>query len=84
MKFIKISCVTCFIFVSIVYAENKYSKEANVNVGKSNVLNEPEINIRTLEKPFRMAKLNLLWTKAQSVSYLNCLEVCYYDIMEQA
>ncbi|XP_075231111.1 alpha-2-macroglobulin receptor-associated protein [Lycorma delicatula] len=44
-------------------AENKYTKEANTPV-KVKLFEEPG-DIRKLEKPFRMAKLNLLWTKAQ-------------------
>lgn len=56
------------LLVLLVKAENKYSKEANVNFGKSNIMYEPDVNVRTLEKPFRMAKLNLLWTKARVVS----------------
>jgi len=44
--------------------ENKYSKEANT-VDRVKFLEDPQINMRTIHKPFRMAKLNLLWTKAQ-------------------
>lgn len=47
-------------FVSSALAVNKYSA----------AVNNAEVNmpsLRTLEKPFRMAKLNLLWTKAQVV-----------------
>jgi hypothetical protein len=43
---------------------NKYSAEANVN---PDVTKEPSLNFRNLEKPFRMAKINLLWSKAQLV-----------------
>uniref|UniRef100_A0A1B6HYS9 Alpha-2-macroglobulin RAP C-terminal domain-containing protein n=1 Tax=Homalodisca liturata TaxID=320908 RepID=A0A1B6HYS9_9HEMI len=50
---------------SFVRAVNKYTKEANVDFGKSNIISEPEVNVRTLDRPFRMAKLNMLWTKAQ-------------------
>ncbi len=34
--------------------ENRYTKEANVN-------------FREMEKPFRMAKMNMVWHKAQQV-----------------
>lgn len=47
-------------FVSSALAVNKYSAAAN-----NAEANMP--SLRTLEKPFRMAKLNLLWTKAQVV-----------------
>lgn len=41
---------------------NKYSKEANVREEKY----DPDF--RKIEKPFRMAKTNLVWTKAVNVS----------------
>lgn len=43
---------------------NKYSAEANV---KPDITKEPPSNFRNLEKPFRMSKLNILWSKAQLV-----------------
>lgn len=54
----------CVIFLSItnVYTHNKYSKEANAK-------NDELPSLRTLEKPYRMAKLNMLWTKAQLVKH---------------
>ncbi|KAK5649322.1 hypothetical protein RI129_000351 [Pyrocoelia pectoralis] len=39
---------------------NKYSKEANTNEEDL-----PPPSLKTLQKPFRMAKINTLWTKAQ-------------------
>lgn len=46
----------------------KYSKEAN-DPNFKKVLNEKyEPEIRNLQRPFRMAKLNLVWAKAQNVS----------------
>lgn len=41
-------------------AFNKYSEQANTQWEKPS-----GIDFRKLEKPFRMAKLNMLWTKAQ-------------------
>lgn len=44
-------------------ASDKYSKKANV-------LPDSEIydpDFRNIQRPFRMAKLNLVWTKAQQV-----------------
>ena len=43
---------------------NKYSAEANI---KSHITNESPSDFRNLEKPFRMAKINVLWSKAQLV-----------------
>ncbi|RZF49111.1 hypothetical protein LSTR_LSTR008397 [Laodelphax striatellus] len=55
--------IPLLLFVSYSKCENKYSKEANVE--NKRTFYEPAGDIRTLEKPFRMAKLNLLWKKAQ-------------------
>jgi hypothetical protein len=43
---------------------SKYSAESNV---KPDITKEPPSDFRNLEKPFRMAKLNILWSKAQLV-----------------
>lgn len=48
------------VLISNVFTENKYSRSANEK--KSN-----GVDFRALEKPFRMNKLNLLWTKAKQV-----------------
>lgn len=53
--------------ITVVLCENKYSKEANA---KKETISKPSkkgIDFRTLDKPFRMNKLNILWTKAQQV-----------------
>ncbi|KAF5307358.1 hypothetical protein FQR65_LT07075 [Abscondita terminalis] len=56
----------CIGFLLIIYAidngecHNKYTKEANV---KEDDLPPP--SLRSLKQPFRMAKLNTLWSKAQ-------------------
>lgn len=42
---------------------NKYSKEANVPS-----LDNYEPDFRTLKDPFRIMKVNLVWSKAQHVS----------------
>lgn len=46
----------------------KYSKEANDPHFKQIVDEKYEPEIRNLQRPFRMAKLNLVWAKAQNVS----------------
>lgn len=63
---IRLLCgVLCVLaLLSITECHNKYSKEANA--GKQEESQPP--TLKTLEKPFRMAKLNTLWTKAQMVS----------------
>lgn len=66
-----------FVFISLlmsgIVCENKYTRSAN----EKN--DDAKVDFRTLEKPFRMNKLNLLWTKAQQVRKPNgkvkCL--CY-------
>lgn len=49
--------------------DNKYSKEANVH--KDERVDDHDfrpISLKHLDRPFRMAKLNLLWSKAVLVS----------------
>ena len=50
---------TLFSIVSPSLGANKYSKEAN----------QPNSNEdwKNLDKPFRLAKINLIWSKAQKV-----------------
>lgn len=73
MDYTKFIIATVLInFVTLSYCENKYSKEVNAKYQKTphkdkiQFVDEPNVNIRNINKPFRMAKLNLLWTKAQS------------------
>lgn len=42
---------------------NKYSKEANTNIPKEKY----DADFRDIKNPFRMAKCNLVWTKAVNV-----------------
>lgn len=70
--------ISVLIFLSQdVFGLNKYSKEVNVKVKPKEVKNdklkeyfEEDVNfhVRDHDKPFRMAKLNLLWSKAKVVS----------------
>jgi hypothetical protein len=61
-----LTAISIFIIFLIELGEgfNKYSAEANIN---PDVAKEPSLNFRNLEKPFRMAKINVLWSKAQLV-----------------
>lgn len=59
------------LLINVVLTENKYSRDANVNKQK-------EADFRSLDKPFRMAKLNILWLKAQQVL---TLLLFYYIIL---
>lgn len=64
-------CIYAIAFLPCVLTANsvnKYSEEAN-KPAKNHLKLDPEINVRTVDKPFRMAKLNMLWSKAQVVSY---------------
>lgn len=74
---------TCHLFVALVACcillasqsvnadrkEKKYSKEANDPQFKHVINEKYEPEIRNLQRPFRMAKLNLVWAKAQNVSW---------------
>lgn len=52
----------------VISHENKYSERANTKF-KSQETTQT-IDFRTLNRPFRMAKLNMLWTKAQIVLFI--------------
>lgn len=62
---IRLTFVLTLLF-TVVLCENKYTRSANEKKEKSKV---EGVNFRTLEKPFRMNKLNLLWIKAQQVRH---------------
>lgn len=55
--FLVVFCI--LVALKLCIGLNKYSAEANLKE------KEPEVNFRTLQKPFRMSKVNLLWAKAQ-------------------
>lgn len=69
-SFIVVLLVTC------ILGENKYSKSANEKKSTG-------VDFRTLEKPYRMNKLNLLWTKAQQRLTEPKLKSLYSDLMIQ-
>ncbi|CAH0723556.1 unnamed protein product, partial [Brenthis ino] len=62
--------------ITHVLCENKYSRTANEK-------QKSEVDFRTLEKPFRMNKLNILWTKAQQRLTETKLKSLYSDLMIQ-
>ncbi|VVD05014.1 alpha-2-macroglobulin receptor-associated protein isoform X2 [Leptidea sinapis] len=70
-------CVHFILFVCYIQCENKYSRSSNVKSEKEN------IDFRTLEKPFRMQKFNLLWTKAKQRLTEPKLKSLYSDLMIQ-
>ena len=60
--------VVIFLLIHLSFVEcdknsHKYSKEANIRLEEKY---DPEF--RNIEKPFRMAKSNLVWSKAVHVS----------------
>lgn len=64
-QFILLICLS-LLSVRIGAGENKYSAEAN----KAKYADSSQLptSLRDLDKPFRMAKLNVLWVKAKNVS----------------
>lgn len=60
------------LFCLVAFVEshsNKYSAEANKKEPKKGINVENVLtSLRNLDKPYRMAKLNLLWAKAKHVS----------------
>lgn len=67
-------CWVCIFFLSFLccQAVNKYSKEANqpdaAPVGDKD-------SWKSIDKPFRLAKINLIWAKAQKVTRLAFLNL---------
>lgn len=73
---LKLSLICIILSISIFNCEavNKYSASANKQV-KNVKKTIPESNeipvpseLRDIEKPYRMAKLNIVWAKAKHVS----------------
>lgn len=75
VKMFKVSFVVILVTFLIGLGEglNKYSAEANM---KLDITNESPSDFRNLEKPFRMAKINVLWSKAQLVRKIVFMHVC--------
>ncbi|XP_072949948.1 alpha-2-macroglobulin receptor-associated protein [Epargyreus clarus] len=65
------------ILLCCVLCENKYSRSANEKKMKD------DVNFKTLEKPFRMNKLNMLWSKAQQRLGETKLKSLFSDLMIQ-
>lgn len=72
MKYLLIVIGFSLVFDKTFADYNKYSKELNQPLE-----NEPDQNIfKTISRPFRINKLNIVWTKAQHVSNFGyCFEV---------
>ncbi|KAJ2947603.1 hypothetical protein O0L34_g17400 [Tuta absoluta] len=73
----KLSVVLTVFFLSAVLCKNKYSKEANE---KREEKEKKDVDFRSLDKPFRMNKLNILWTKAQQRLTIPKLKSLYSDL----
>ncbi|KAJ0177956.1 hypothetical protein K1T71_006829 [Dendrolimus kikuchii] len=69
-----ISFYCLVLLVNVAICDNKYSRNANEKKKK-------DVDFRTLEKPFRMNKLNILWTKAQQRLTEPKLRSLYSDLM---
>lgn len=54
----------CFLLIHTSIAHNKYSAEANKP--KNEDPSQFPTSLRELDRPFRMSKLNILWTKAKN------------------
>lgn len=60
---------TLIIIFLMYYYVNAYSRsEENETLKKKlSLSNEPDFNVRYLNKPFKINKLNLVWSKAKQV-----------------
>jgi hypothetical protein len=59
------------IVLLLCYYVNAYSRsnENETLKKKISLNNEPEFNVRHLNKPFKINKLNLVWSKAKQVTF---------------
>lgn len=75
LRFVSIIWI-CFSLFGLSQCHNKYSKDANKSKLKPSYdTTRPgddlrPISLRHLDRPFRMAKLNLLWSKAVYVRFV--------------
>jgi len=67
----------CIFLLSLSYCQavNKYSKEANQPEPVESVDKD---SWKSIDKPFRLAKINLIWAKAQKVLRPNFIEFFIY------
>jgi len=65
--------IIVLIILLLCYYVNAYSRsdENETLKKKLSLNNEPEFNVRQLNKPFKINKLNLIWSKAKQVTILN-------------
>lgn len=71
MKMMGKKLVLIILFICINYYVNAYSRsdENETLKKKLSLHNEPEFNVRHLNKPFKINKLNLVWSKAKQVNH---------------
>lgn len=68
---VNICLIAVLLLCSGTFADKKskkYSREANEPQFEQVKSETYDPDFRTLQRPFRMAKLNLVWAKAQNVS----------------
>lgn len=63
--------IAVIFFIQYAKAENKYSEKANKPKSKTDFSYPVNLKgLRQLDNPFRMHKLNIVWTKAKHVSLI--------------
>lgn len=75
------------IILLLCYYSNAYSRsnENETLKKKLSLNNEPEFNVRHLNKPFKINKLNLVWSKAKQVSFLTTIMCARsFDFLEKS
>lgn len=78
-----IGVILVLVLISCAEGMNKYSQEANKPKPKTDFSLPTHLKeLRELDKPFRMHKLNLVWAKAKHVS--SCYSCIYFhDLFKQ-
>lgn len=70
-----------FLFILLLcYYANAYSRsdENETLKKKLSLNNEPEFDVRHLNKPFKINKLNLVWSKAKQVNLSMSIILLFY------
>lgn len=73
-----------FIFILLLcYYTNAYSRsdENETLKKKLSLNNEPEFDVRHLNKPFKINKLNLVWSKAKQVSFSMPITLIFFNLL---
>lgn len=69
----------------LCYYANAYSRsdENEILKKKLSLNNEPEFDVRHLNKPFKINKLNLVWSKAKQVNFSKSIISIFFNLLQK-